>query len=196
MELVEHHRADAAQLGVAEQPAREHALGDEARRACAAAPRPRSAPGSRRARRPARRSSSATRRAASRAASRRGSSTRISPVDEPASSSARGTRVVLPAPGGASSTSARLSSQRRDDVGQERVDRAAAARRACAAERGHRELLLLRALRSRRSARLRCFFAAFSRDCFDRRLPAAPSWCFCGCSHRHGSVSSLASRLR
>jgi hypothetical protein len=47
--------------------------------------------------------SSAMRRAASRAASLRGSSTTIFP-SIPASSSAGATRVVLPAPGGASST--------------------------------------------------------------------------------------------
>ena len=48
--------------------------------------------------------SSATRRAAVRAASRRGSSTTTSPSTE--WSSAGGTRVVLPAPGGASTTTA------------------------------------------------------------------------------------------
>ena len=86
-------------------------------------------------------SSSATRRAARRAASRRGSSTRISP-STPASSSARGTRVVLPAPGGASSTSARRPLQRRDDVGKQRIDGQRHEGRA--ARRATRKLLLLR----------------------------------------------------
>ena len=127
-------------------------------------------------------SSSATRRAARRAASRRGSSTRISPSTNPASSSARGTRVVLPAPGGASSTSSASSAAGRDDLGKQRIDRQR--HEPHAARRRLRELLLLRArlgdplpaplLRRLQSRPLR------------RRLPAAPIVVLLRMLHRHG----------
>ena len=101
MEFVEDDGGDAAEGGVGEQPAGEDAFGDEAEAGARAGDVLEAdlvadclAEGSL--------SSSATRRAARRAARRRGSRTTISPGTR--SRSAGGTRVVLPAPGGASRT--------------------------------------------------------------------------------------------
>ena len=90
--------------GSREQPPGQHALGDEPDPGRARRPGDRSGPRSRPRRRARRRARSRPALAASRAASRRGCSTTISPSTTPASSSAPGTRVVLPAPGGATST--------------------------------------------------------------------------------------------
>ena len=67
----------------------------------------------------------AMRSAAARAASRRGSSTRIRRAfcAQSSRASTNGTRVVLPAPGGATSTAALLRAQRRGQVRQRGVDR-------------------------------------------------------------------------
>jgi hypothetical protein len=108
VKLVEEHRAHAAQSVGSDEASREDPLGDEAN------PRPRRAhlletnlvaPRSRRGAR------HAPRPRASRPYARRdvrGSSTTTSPTPaRPASSTASGARVVLPAPGGASSTAHR-----------------------------------------------------------------------------------------
>ena len=64
------------------------------------------------------------RSALARAAIRRGSSMMIFlPFSQGASSSASGTRVVLPAPGGATSTAALLAASVRAEFVEHRVDR-------------------------------------------------------------------------
>jgi len=122
VELVEEHRRESAKLRIGEHAPREHAFGHETNaRACARrifeahgvpdgladaltellgdAPRAR------------------------RAARRRGSSTTISPASViPASSIARGTRVVFPAPGGASSNERRLRREDAHDLRKHRID--------------------------------------------------------------------------
>ncbi len=104
MELVEHHGADAAELGIAHQPPRQDALGDEAD------PRARAADvleahlvADGLAGRLAELFGDALRGHA------RGEAARLEDQDlavigEPAIEERAGTRVVLPAPGGASST--------------------------------------------------------------------------------------------
>ena len=68
-------------------------------------------------------SSRAMRSAAARAARRRGTSSRICPSHHGSASSAGATRVVLPAPGGATSTARGPSRKRGEQVGQDGVDR-------------------------------------------------------------------------
>src|SRR5262249_47189309 len=133
--------------------------------------------------------SSATRRAPSRAASRRGSSTTISP-STPASSSARGTRVVLPAPGGASST--RLGTRSSDatisgrsgsigsgvSLGNNRSPRAGGSLLLLRARLGHLQpallLLRLQALRLRSSLLCRLVVVPLRMLHRHRRSPSRP----------------------
>ena len=110
MEFVEQHGGDALERGIVEDHPREHAFGDHLDARALARPWSRSARASRPCRRPARPSVDAMRAAAARAASRRGSSTRIFlSFAQGSSISTSGTRVVLPAPGGATSTAALLA---------------------------------------------------------------------------------------
>ncbi len=78
---------------------------------------------------------------------------------------------------------ARRPLQRRDDVGNQRIDRQ---RHECRARGGRHRSYFCFARASAICCR-RCFFSAFSRDCFVRRLAAALSWCRCGMLHRHGA---------
>ena len=102
--FVEQHRRDALELRIGLDPVAEYALGQDQdpgrRRSLAVEPR-RIAD---RRRRPLSPASSAIRSAAARAASRRGESSKISPAHQGSPSKAGATAVVLPAPGGATST--------------------------------------------------------------------------------------------
>ena len=110
--------------GIVEDHAREHALGDDLDPGARPRPGSAAARAGRPSRRPVSPSVAAMRSAAARAASRRGSSTMILPLAAKASSSsASGTRVVLPAPGGATSTARVPASQRGDEPRQDVVDR-------------------------------------------------------------------------
>ena len=73
VELVEQHGGDAGELGIVEDHAGEHALGDDLDARASGPPSSRGARAGRRSRRRARRASRAMRSAAARAASRRGS---------------------------------------------------------------------------------------------------------------------------
>ena len=107
VEFVEQHRGDAFERRIVEDQPGEDAFGDDLDAGLARHLASRSARAGRRCRRLVSPSVAAMRSAAARAASRRGSSTRIFLSAAHGSSiSTSGTRVVLPAPGGATSTAA------------------------------------------------------------------------------------------
>ena len=121
VELVEHHRGDVRQQRVLLQLGGQHALGDDEQARVGGRSGARSAraiPTSRPSVQPC---SSAMRRAMARAATRRGCSTNT----RPASISAGGTRVVLPAPGAAISTAARREARALAELGDGGARRAA-----------------------------------------------------------------------